>query len=209
MKSPKARNTGCTKVVNVARKLQVGSTLPAGPGAACTACATICPARAMVNVAGKGSMTRQKNPGRATCGRDLYGSNVRSVSADVHGAQAHAAAGFDPALLQAAVEAGVDIEAADADADSGTPAKALAGTPVMAVVKAAGGSGRGSGNSERTSGDQTKSKLTKHFNSPVWREAVVVSLLLRRAESAVRSHAAGRIVFQECFVADRRYPASR
>ena len=49
MTSPKARNTGCTKVVDVARKLQVGSTLPAGPGAACTASATILRALATVN----------------------------------------------------------------------------------------------------------------------------------------------------------------
>src|SRR5258705_7418881 len=44
-----------------------------------------------------------KNPGRAVSGRDLIAGDVRSVGADVHGAQAHAAAGFDPALLQAAV----------------------------------------------------------------------------------------------------------
>jgi hypothetical protein len=37
MRSPTARNTGCTKALDIARKLQVGSTLPAGPGAACTA----------------------------------------------------------------------------------------------------------------------------------------------------------------------------
>ena len=52
--------------------------------------------------------------------------DVRSVGADVHGAQAHAAAGFDPALLQAAVQTGVDIYAAEADADGGTPAIAMA-----------------------------------------------------------------------------------
>src|SRR5437660_2172387 len=159
MTSPTARNTGCTKALDVARKLQVGSTLPAGPGAACTACTTIWPAQAMVNVAGQGAL-QPKNPGRAVRGRDLYRRSVRSVGADIHGAQAHAAAGFDPALLQAAVQTGVDIYAAEADADGGTPAIAMA--PMMAVVKAAGRSGRCSGNRERGGGDQSEGNLAKH-----------------------------------------------
>ena len=37
LKSPKARNTGCTKALGAVLKLQVGSTLPAGPGATCIA----------------------------------------------------------------------------------------------------------------------------------------------------------------------------
>src|SRR5436190_19054080 len=135
MTSPTARNTGCTKALDVARKLQVGSTLPAGPGAACTACATIWPAQAIVKLAGQGTIPGQKNPGRAAGGRDHYCRNVRSVGADVHGAQAHAAAGFDPALLQAAVQTGVDIDAAETDADSGTPAIAQTVAPVMADRK--------------------------------------------------------------------------
>src|SRR3954469_10091608 len=104
----------------------------------------------------------------ACCGRDDYCRDVRSVGAGVHGAQAHAAAGFDPALLQAAVETGVDIEAADADADSGTPAIAQTMAPVMAVLKAAGGSRRCSGNGERGGGDQSEGHLAKHFKySPI------------------------------------------
>src|SRR6185312_7584955 len=142
-------------------KLQVGSTLPAGPGAACTACTTIWPAQAMVNVAGRGAL-QPKNPGRAVRGRDLYRRSVRSVGADVHGAQAHAAAGFDPALLQAAVQTGVEVDAAEADADGGTPAIPM--SPVMAVVEAAGGSRRCSGNGERSGGDQSEGNLAKHRN---------------------------------------------
>src|SRR6185312_3074454 len=52
MSAPTARNTGCTKALDVARKLQVGSTLPAGPGAACTARGRIWLVGAMVNVRG-------------------------------------------------------------------------------------------------------------------------------------------------------------
>src|SRR6266850_4546859 len=141
-----------------------------------------------------------KNPGRAVRGRDLIARDVRSVAADVHGAQAHAAAGFDPALLQAAVQTGVDIDAAEADANGGTPAIAMA--PVMDVVEAAGGSGRCSGNGQRGGGDQSEGHLAKHRKySPVdWREAVVSSLPISRSGAAMRSRASGRIVFQECFV---------
>src|SRR6476659_7454530 len=153
MTSPKARNTGCTKVVDVARKLQGGSTLPAGPGAACTASATIWRALAMVNGPDHARSHGQKNPGRMASGRDLNCRDARSVGADVNGAQAHAAAGFDPALLQTAVEAGVDIEAADAGGERRTPAIAVTVAPVMAVIKSAGGSGRRGGKGERSGGD--------------------------------------------------------
>jgi hypothetical protein len=50
------------KGLDVARKLQVGSTLPAGPGAACTASVTIWPAQATVNVAGRGTIPAEKIP---------------------------------------------------------------------------------------------------------------------------------------------------
>src|SRR5687767_11660033 len=132
--------------------------------------------------AGDGQRGRTRYDSRAEksrsrgSGRDLYCKNIRSVGADVHGAQAHATAGFDPALLQAAVQAGVDIDAAEADADGGTPA--ISRSPVMmAVVEAAGGSGRCSGNGERSGGDQSEGHLAKHFKySPIdWREAVVAS----------------------------------
>ena len=79
----------------------------------------------MVKLAGQGAIPGQKNPGRAAGGRDLLLQIVRSVGADVHGAQAHAAAGFDPALLQAAVQTGVDVDAAEADADGGAPVIAM------------------------------------------------------------------------------------
>src|SRR6478609_2404371 len=168
MTSPKARNTGCTKVVDVVRKLQVGSTLPAGPGAACTASATILWAMAMVNGPDEARFQGRKIPAAWWAAGMLYCRDVRSVGADVYGAQAHAAAGFDHALLQAAVEAGVDIEAADADADGGTPAIAVTVAPVMAVVKSAGRSGRCSGNGERGGGDQSEGHLAKHFKySPI------------------------------------------
>src|SRR6185436_9595602 len=148
-----------------------------------------------------------ENPGRVASGRDLYCRDVRSVGADVHGTQAHAAAGFDPALLQAAVQAGVDIDAAETDADGGAPAITQTMAPVMAVVKAAGGSRRCSGNGQRGGGDQPEGHLAKHckYSPIIWREAVVASLPISRADDVLRSRAKGRIVFQECFVArDRR-----
>src|SRR5438128_374613 len=140
----------------------------------------LAPLRHNMASAGNGQRGRARrapteNPGRAVRGRDLYRRSVRSVGADVHGAQAHAAAGFDPALLQAAVETGVDIDAAYADADSGTPAIAQTVAPVMAVVKSAGGSGRCSGNGERGGGDQSEGHLAKHRKySPIdWHEALL------------------------------------
>src|SRR6266702_4794325 len=79
--------------------------------------------------------------------------SVDPVRADIHHAHAQAAAGLDDALLVAIVDAGVDVEAA----------KAPAGTPV--VVEAVGRccARRKGGNTERTGGDQTKCKLTKHL----------------------------------------------
>src|ERR1051325_2625803 len=113
MTSPTARNTGCTKALDVARKLQVGSTLPAGPGAACTASARIWWKQAMVKLAGSEVTPAGKIPAAQQAAGIFIAGDVRSVGADVHGAQAHAAAGFDPALLQAAVQTGVDIDAAE------------------------------------------------------------------------------------------------
>src|SRR6478735_1070524 len=82
---------------------------------------------------------------------------ARSVGADVDRAQAHAARGLDPLLLQAVADAGVDVETAEAEAVAVTPTMAP-----MAVVKAASGSGSGSGNGEGSGGDQSKGNLAKH-----------------------------------------------
>ena len=76
-------------------------------------------------------------------------------------------------------------------------------SPVMAVVKAAGGSRRCSGKGERGGGDEPEGNLAKHFKySPIW---------LARGRCCVPAHqsdrprlafsAPCRIVFQECFVA--------
>src|SRR6478736_8762160 len=83
---------------------------------------------------------------------------ARSVGADVDRAQAHAARGLDPLLLIAIADAGVDVEAAEAEAVAAvTPAMAP-----MAVVEAAGGSGRCSGKREGSGGDQSDGNLAKH-----------------------------------------------
>src|SRR6266568_2898605 len=113
--------------------------------------------------------------------------SVDPVRADIHDADAHAVAGLDDALLVAVADAGVDVETAMAEAPAGTPV-------VEAVGRRSGG--REGGSAERTGGDQTKSKLTKHFHSPAWREAVVVSLHLGRAEMRMSSHCDWRIVFR-------------
>src|SRR5262249_52875705 len=58
--------------------------------------------------------------------------------------------------------AGVDVDAAETIAP--------AGTPVMMEAMSRSGGGRESGSTERAGSDQTKSKLTKHLHSPVWRK---------------------------------------
>src|ERR1700738_1178607 len=122
----------------------------------------------------------------------------RSVSADVDGAQARAAAGFDHPLRIAVVDAGVDVDAAEAEAVAVTPAVA----PMMEAVSGSGG-GSESGRTERSRGDQSEGNLAKHCRSPVdWREAVVWSLRICRIDAAARSTAKRGFVFQECFVGE-------
>src|SRR5436190_22220818 len=129
---------------------------------------------------------------------------ARSVGADIDRAQAHAARGLYPLLLIAVVDAGVDVEAAEAEAIAAvTPTMA----PMAAVVKAASGSGRGSGKGEGSGGNQSDGNLAKHSVLQLsGAKAVVSSLHLRRSNLAIRSCGSPRIVFQECFVGGPKRP---
>src|SRR5581483_875394 len=113
--------------------------------------------------------------------------SVDGVPADIHDADAGAVAGLDDAFLIAIVDAGVDVDAAEAPT----------GTPVVVEAVGRRSGGRESGSAERAGGDQTKCKLTKHSHSPEWREAIVVSLLLGRTEARLRSRGKMGIVFQK------------
>ena len=114
----------------------------------------------LVSPASADWLTQRKTPAAARpelCrGQQI---SVDPVGADIHDADAQAVAGPDDALLVAIADAGVDVDAA----------KAPAGTPVMMEAVGRSRGGRESGSTERTGSDQTKSKLTKHFHSPVWR----------------------------------------
>jgi hypothetical protein len=71
---------------------------------------------------------------------------------------------------------------------------------MAAVVKAAGGSGRCSGNGEGGGGDQSEGNLAKHCVLQLrGAKAVVSSLHLCRSDLAVRSRGLAGIVFPECF----------
>ena len=64
---------------------------------------------------------------------------ARSVGADIDRAQAHAATGLDPLLLQAIADVGVDVNTAEAEA---VAAVARTMAPMAALVKPTTGSGR-------------------------------------------------------------------
>src|SRR6266568_85871 len=87
-------------------------------------------------------------------------SSIDVVAADIDRAQAHAVTGLDPLLLQAVADAGVDVETAEAEAVAAAVAPTMA--PMAAVVEAASGSRRRSGDGERSGGDQSEGNLAKH-----------------------------------------------
>ena len=163
------------------------------------------PARAMVNLAGRGTLQPEKSRPRGMRPGSLL--QERSISRRRRSRCAGACrGGFRPSAVAGSRSNRCRHRRRRSRRRWRDPSHGP-NRGVMAVVKAAGGSGRCSGNGERGGGDQSEGHLAKHLKySPVdWHEAVVSSLPISRTDDVLRSRASGRIVFQECFVArDRR-----